>query len=105
MVKKRHRKMAAKRIEILFKKAESAALAGEVNRANRYTHLARKIGMRYNVTIPSQYRRRFCKRCYSYLMPSVTCRARVRNGMVVTRCSECGYINRYGYSKRSGEHG
>ena len=95
MNKRKQRKVALKRINTLFNEAEKAALEGNFDRSYRYVELARKIGMRYNVTIPSEFRRRYCKECNSYLFPGKTCRTRVKNGMVVSRCDNCGTINRF----------
>ena len=99
MNKREQRKTARKRIETLFDEAEKAAVKDRLDRADRYVDLARKIGMRYNVTIPSEFRRRFCKRCYSYLFPEKTCSIRVKNGMLVSRCKRCGTINRFKYKR------
>lgn len=95
MNKRKQKKIALERIKTLFHEAEKAALDDEHERSNRYVELARKIGMRYNVTMPSKYRRRYCKKCYSYLFPDKTCRVRVKNGMIVSRCNNCGTINRF----------
>lgn len=101
MAKRKHRKIALERIKILFSQAEEAARADEVERANRYVELARKIGMKYNVPLPSEYKRRVCKNCYSYLYPGVTCRVRLRKGKMITVCSRCGTVNRYGYGRKN----
>ena len=69
--------IAGERIDILFDLAEEEARAHNLPRANRYVELARKIGMRYNVRISRRYRRRYCKHCHAYLLPSVSCRVRV----------------------------
>ncbi|MBS3817440.1 MAG: hypothetical protein KGY76_07760 [Candidatus Thermoplasmatota archaeon] len=97
MSKKRKRRIAKNRIRILFEEAKKAALADELERADRYVELARKIGMKHNVSLPSKYKRRFCKNCYSYLHPGRSCRVRLKDGILVSRCSGCGTINRYGY--------
>ncbi|MBU2564846.1 MAG: ribonuclease P protein component 4, partial [Candidatus Thermoplasmatota archaeon] len=47
----------------LFTLAEKESLKHNMDRADRYVELARKIGMRYNVSIPAKYKRRFCKHC------------------------------------------
>ncbi len=99
MVKVRHQNMAKKRIRILFHEARKAALSGRMDRANRYVGMARKMGMRYNVSLPSRFRRRICKQCYSYMLPGSTCRVRFKRGMLVTRCKECGTINRFVYNR------
>ncbi|MFP3872740.1 MAG: ribonuclease P protein component 4 [Candidatus Aenigmatarchaeota archaeon] len=99
MSRRKHRRIARNRIRVLFEEAEKAALNEEFGRADRYVELARKIGMRHNVSLPSEYKRRVCKNCYSYLHPSKTCSVRLKNGLLVTRCFQCGTINRYGYKR------
>ena len=82
--------IASERIDILFNLAEGEALAHNFRRANRYVELARKIGMRYNVRVPKRYRRRYCRHCHSYLLPSINCRFRVRGKKIVVSCENCG---------------
>ncbi len=82
--------IAGERIDILFDLAEREASAHNLHRADRYVGLARKIGMRYNVRIPGRYKRRYCKHCHSYLLPSVNCRVRVRGRKVIIFCENCG---------------
>lgn len=82
--------IAGERIEILFRLAEDEALAHNLHRANRYVELARKIGMRYNVRVPGRYKRRYCRHCHSYLLPSVNSRVRLRNKKLVIYCKNCG---------------
>ncbi|MFO7792483.1 MAG: ribonuclease P protein component 4 [Candidatus Saliniplasma sp.] len=96
----KHKKIAKERIEKLFEEARRATLEDDILRSNRYVELARKIGMKYNVGIPSKYRRRFCKRCYSYLFPGKTCRVRINKGKLVTKCLNCKTINRFGVDER-----
>ena len=51
------RKIALERIDILFRLAEREAVAGNSARADRYASLAAKIGMRYNVRLPREFKR------------------------------------------------
>jgi len=97
MGKKKNKNIARKRIEILFEEAEKAALEGELQRSDRYVEVARKIGMRHNVSLKSKYKRRICKKCYSYLHPSKTCKVRIKDSLLITKCLKCGTINRFGY--------
>ncbi len=97
MGRNRDEKIAKKRIDILMKEAEKAALEDELKRADRYVRLARKIGMRHNLSLDSKYKRKICTKCYSYLFPSKSCKVRVKRGTIITRCSRCGTINRYRY--------
>ncbi|MEF8879438.1 MAG: ribonuclease P [Candidatus Thermoplasmatota archaeon] len=87
--KKQEKKIARQRIHRLFNMAEQAALNKKIDRANRYVEIARKLSMRHLVKIPRKYKRRFCKHCYHYLLPGVTCRIRIHKGKVVFYCYNC----------------
>ncbi len=89
------RRIALERMEVLFGLAEKEALQGHAARARRYVDLARKLGMRYNVRVPPAFKRRFCKRCLAYLVPSVNARVRVGRGRVVITCTSCGAVQRF----------
>jgi ribonuclease P protein subunit RPR2 len=86
--------IASERIDILFNQAEEEALADNLQRSDRYVELARKIGMRYNVRVPGRYKRRYCKFCHSYLIPSKNSRVRVRGKRIVLSCESCGGVMR-----------
>ncbi len=96
----KHKKIAERRIEKLFDEAKKASLNDDIHRANRYVELARKIGMKYNLSLPSSFRRRVCKNCYSYLFPGKTCSTRINKGKIITKCLKCKTINRYVISKK-----
>ena len=70
--------IASERIKILFELADDAA-SENISRADRYVELARAVGMRYNVGIPGEHKRKFCKYCNKYLLPSVTSRTRINS--------------------------
>ncbi|MGI0149126.1 MAG: ribonuclease P protein component 4 [Thermoplasmata archaeon] len=103
MAKRRHRGMerriAAERMATLFRLAESEALHRRTGRARRYVELARRIGMRYNVRVPAPFKRSFCKKCFAFLLPSVSARVRVGQGRVVVTCIACGALQRYPYRR------
>jgi ribonuclease P protein subunit RPR2 len=86
--------VAGERIDILFNLAEEEASAQNFHRANRYVELARKIGMRYNVRIPRRYKRRYCRNCHAYLVPSHNLRVRISNKKIVYFCENCGHYTR-----------
>ena len=44
--------------------------------------------MKYKLRL-GKLKRKFCKHCYSYLMPGVNSRTRTKDGKVVIYCSEC----------------
>ena len=87
--KEQQKKIAKQRIQQLFFLAEHYALCGRLNLSDRYVFLARKISMRYLTPIPKKFKRLFCKHCYSYLLPSVTCRTRIHKGKIITYCTNC----------------
>src|SRR5438876_12188993 len=99
MAKRRHRGMerriAGERMETLFRLAESEALHRRTERARRYVELARRIGMRYNVRVPAPFKRSFCKKCFAFLLPSVSARIRVGEGRVVVTRGARGAVQRY----------
>ncbi|MGA1848091.1 MAG: ribonuclease P protein component 4 [Thermoplasmatota archaeon] len=91
------REAAQDRIESLYSLAFNMARAGELDLARRYLNLARKIGMRYTVRIPTRLKRSTCKGCRVPLMPNITSRIRLRDGRKIVTCLECGHISRYPY--------
>jgi len=97
-MKAQHRKkpsdqlrIAEERIVELFKQAEDA----NQHYANRYVEIARKIAMKYKLKMPSELRKRFCKKCGSYLRQGVNCRVRTRDGKLVYYCVNCNSFMRF----------
>lgn len=90
-------KIAKERIETLFKEAKDI-YKSDKSSANRYVELARKIGMKYKVNIPSNFKRKFCKHCYIYLVPGDNCRVRTVRGNVVYYCLDCKNYMKIGYN-------
>jgi ribonuclease P protein subunit RPR2 len=105
MPKKLHRKSkeviktAKERISHLFKEAEKA-YSEDSSLSNRYVELARKIAMKYNIRIPKDLKRRFCKHCYTFLMPGKNLRVRNQEGKIVYCCLECKKYMRYPVRKK-----
>lgn len=93
--KSQQKNIAKNRIKKIFKMAEKAAHSDRLYLANRYVQIARKISMRYVIPIPKEYKRRFCKHCYHYLIPSVTCRIRIHRKKIITYCDFCKKISRF----------
>jgi ribonuclease P protein subunit RPR2 len=83
------KQIALSRIKKLFLMAESRALSGNFSIANRYVTIARKISMKHLVPIPKEFKRRFCKHCYFFLLPYVNSRFRIHGGKVIIYCNNC----------------
>ncbi len=93
------RDMAKQRIERLFELAEQG-FGEHPERSDRYIHLARRIGMRHNVRISRELKRRVCRHCYSYLVPGGNARVRLRGEYVAVTCLACKKLMRYPYGQK-----
>jgi ribonuclease P protein subunit RPR2 len=93
--------IAHKRINKLFYMAEQKALSGNLPLANRYVDIARKISMRYLLPMPSEFKRRFCKHCYSYLLPDSNCRVRIHRSKLIIYCNNCKRYTRIPLKNRA----
>jgi ribonuclease P protein subunit RPR2 len=87
--KELQKKIAKQRIKRLFLLAEYNAINNRLILSDRYVFLARKISMKYLVPVPNQFKRKFCKHCYKYLLPNVTGRIRIHKGRIVSYCYKC----------------
>ncbi|MBN2566504.1 ribonuclease P [Candidatus Woesearchaeota archaeon] len=95
----RIKRKALEQMRELFSLA-AAAYRDDPSLSHRYVFLARKLAMKHKVSIPSELKRRFCKRCGRYLVPSVNARVRLKDGRVVSFCTGCRAISRVPYRKR-----
>ncbi|MBU4300200.1 MAG: ribonuclease P protein component 4 [Nanoarchaeota archaeon] len=83
--------IANERIDILFSRAQlEFALHPELS--NRYVEIARDIAKKFNIHIPIELRRKFCKNCGSYLVPgnNLTVRLLSKEKKVIRKCGVCG---------------
>ena len=94
---KENQKIAKQRIKKLFILAEKQAYNGKYNLSDRYVKLARKLSMKYLVQIPKEYKRFFCKHCYSYLYPDITCRMRISKRKIILFCKKCKKFTRISF--------
>ena len=100
LAKKEQKKIASERINILFEQA-IARYKKNISLSNRYVKLARKLSMRYKVKILREYKKLFCKKCYTYLLPGKTLRARVKDKKLIYYCLNCKKITRYPFSRKT----
>lgn len=98
--KTKEKKIVRERIKILFSEA-SKIFSKNKERANRYVHIARKLAMKVNLSMPKVFRRQYCKHCYSYLKPGVNSTVRIRDSKVIIYCKECKKYTRIVLSKNS----
>ena len=100
--KAEHVTIAKERIRTLFDQAEKV-FHEDPELSNRYVELARKIAMKFKVRIPRELKRRFCKHCKTYLVPSVNCSVRTHEGHVVYYCKTCRKYMRFPYRREQKE--
>lgn len=87
------KKIAKERISILFAQAAKMYHKDPLL-SNRYVTLARKISMKLRMRIAPEYKKQFCKHCYSFLMPGKNSRTRINSGKVIILCLECNKFMR-----------
>jgi ribonuclease P protein subunit RPR2 len=87
-------RIARERIQILFGLAEKE-LREHPERSRRYIELARKIGLRYNIRLSRELKKKFCKNCNTLLKPGLTCSVRIKNKTISIKCKNCNNIYRY----------
>ncbi len=93
------KKIAKERIKKLFDLAEQEAKKEKWEKSRRYVELARRIAMKFNISI-SRYKRKFCKKCNTYFTSkTVRVRTQKKDMRVTYTCLVCGNIQRYPYIK------
>lgn len=99
-MKKMIRKIALERIKTLFDLAERYYLSNK-ELSKRYLQIAKRISMKSNTPIPKKLKRKYCRKCYNFLIPGKSAKVRIdsKKKVVEYTCLECGRIYRYGYSK------
>ncbi len=55
-----------------------------------------RIGLRHRVGLPNTNMHWICRKCRVLLRPSFNARVRIRGGIRITTCLQCGYIRRFG---------
>lgn len=87
------RRIALERIYRLFELAEKN-MEKHPERSKRYIELALKIGKRCKVSIPSELKRHFCKKCGAFLKAGVNSKMRIAKHIVKVTCLNCGYTRK-----------
>ena len=65
--------------------------------ADKYAKKARRIALKYKVSMPLKYKRSICKNCHAFLIPGKNLRVRTHKGHMVYYCLECKKFTRVGY--------
>lgn len=92
-------RLAHERISNLVGLAEVEGRRGQLALATSYLGLARRIGTRYNVRLPIEYRELYCRGCSSFWVEGRTVRTRMRSGHRVRSCLVCGRMRRLTFKR------
>ena len=63
--------------------------------SNKYVKLARKNAMKVNLHLSNELKRKFCKHCYSYLVPGNNSRVRIHKSRIIYYCFNCKKYMRF----------
>ena len=91
-IRRENRRIATEHISLLFQIARDS-FDQEPDLAQNYVKTARKIGMRYKVRLPTEFRRMVCRECKSFIVPGKNCTVRFRPKREphrVVTCLICG---------------
>ena len=96
--KEKLKKQARNDISSLMKLAKES-FKDDKSKSNRYVRKARRLAMKHNIRLSGSVKRKFCKYCYSYLVPGENLRIRTRDGKLVYYCLECKNYMRFPIKK------
>lgn len=95
-MKKERKEIALERMKILIENALSNAKSNPELSQKQALH-AKKISTHYRIQMPYEFRMMFCKKCKSFIAPSVNSRTRIgRSSLksIRTTCNFCSHTYR-----------
>ena len=94
-MKNSKKQIAIKRMEILFNNAISNA-KNNPSLAQKQAENAKKISMKFKITMPFEIRSNFCKKCKKFIAPGITSKIRLGSKPKSIRitCSYCNHTYR-----------
>jgi len=101
-VKQSLKDIARERIDQLFQHAEST-FKKHPEDAQKAVKRARSVGMKFRVHMPKSVKRKYCKKCGSFLKPGVNCTVRLnqkKQPHIVITCKACRAVMRIPYKKK-----
>lgn len=96
--------LVLQRIELLDELALESVRRGDLELARSAGRIIRRLYLRNKVKVGVELKRRYCKRCFTPLVPGLTSRVRVRGRgrsvVRVTTCLSCGEVYRLELGRR-----
>ncbi len=93
--KQRVMEIAELRMQRLAEMAVLQVREGNQERARRYVHIARRIGMKTRTPMPEGFR--YCKGCQQPMVPGLNSRVRLKKGRILIHCMVCDRCIRVRY--------
>ncbi|MHA1708002.1 MAG: ribonuclease P protein component 4 [Candidatus Heimdallarchaeaceae archaeon] len=95
------REEVQKQIRFLLKKAD-ILMSKKPELAQNYAQRAKKIQIKTRTRFPSEWRKRFCKHCKTFLYPGINAQYRLSssNKVVAIKCLHCNSYTRIPYYKK-----
>jgi len=87
-------KIAREQIKILFQLAKEV-FKKDSKLSDKYVRLARKVAMKHKIRLSSEQKKRICKNCRKYLVPSINCRVRIHKHRLIYYCFGCKHFMRF----------
>ncbi len=69
--------------------------------SDRYAYIAYRIYVSKKINLDKNEKVLICKRCYKILIPGKSTIVRVRKGLIIYKCLNCGTVRKLGYDKGS----
>jgi len=88
--KNKRKEIALERIYRLFELA-GQEFESKPERSKRYVELARKLSTRNKAVIPPELKKRFCRKCGSFLAKGKNAEWTTLGETVEIKCGECGF--------------
>ena len=94
-MKSSKKQIATKRMEILFNNALTNA-KNNPGLAEKQAEIAKKISMKFKITMPFEIRSSFCKKCKKFIPPGIASKIRLGSNPKSIRitCSYCNHTYR-----------
>src|SRR3989338_7942537 len=89
-------KAAIEKVRVIFANAEALSRANP-GLADRYVRKARNTAQKARISIPREFRKRFCRHCGKFWVPGRTVRVRLQKQKVVYYCLSCRHYTRHPY--------
>ncbi len=70
--------------------------------ARKQAESARRVMLKFNIRFDWSLRRFYCHGCKKLLIPGMNARVRLARKIIRITCSDCGYINRKSFQRKSG---